>query len=110
MAVIAIESDSSYTSLKSALNASLSLPKVNGELNISAKDSTVLRNSQIKVYAWGGKANDVVKLVTGFDAFKEYIINGGEFSREVPGTPILFTANYASTNGVVKTTFTTIDD
>jgi thiol-activated cytolysin len=110
MAIIAIESDESYSSLRTALNASLSLPKVNGELNISAKDSTVLSNSQIKVYAWGGKANDVVKLVEGFGAFKEYLINGGEFSREVPGIPILFTANYASTNGVVKTTFTTIDD
>ena len=61
----------------------------------------------IKIFISGGKGQDVAKIVEGYNEFKNFIVNGGEFTRDVPGVPIFFTANYAVDNSVFKTTFET---
>lgn len=107
MAIIAIESDYSYEEVKTAFKATLTAAKINGELNITAEQKKIMQEAQIKIFVSGGASQDVAKIVEGFDEYKNFIINGGEFTRDVPGVPIFFTANYASDNSVFNTTFST---
>jgi Thiol-activated cytolysin. len=104
--IIAIESDYSYNELKTAFKVALTAGKINGELNITSEQKTILQSSQMKLFVSGGIGQDVAKIVEGYDKFKEFIINGGEFTKDVPGVPIFFTANYAADNSVFSTTFT----
>jgi len=107
MAVIAIESSYEYNELKVAFQAALTAGKVGVELNISAEHKKILEESQIKLCVSGGAGQEVAKIVEGYNEFKNFIIAGGEFTTEVPGVPIFFTANYARDNSVFNTTFAT---
>lgn len=105
MGIIAIESNYTYDELKFAFKAALTAKKVNGELEISSKHKKILQEATLKLFVSGGNGQDVAKIVEGYDEFKNFIINGGEFTRDVPGVPIFFTANHVSDNSVFTTTF-----
>lgn len=105
MAIIAIESNYSFEELKTSFKVAFSAKVVNGELSLDTKTKEILSDAQIKIIASGGKGQDVAKLVSGFEEFKSYIINGGEFTKDVPGVPIFFTANYVSDNSVFTNSF-----
>lgn len=105
MAILAIESDYSYEELKTAVKIALSAKIVNGELNIDATTKDILQKATMRILVSGGEANQVVQIVEGYEAFMNFIKSGGEFSREVPGVPIFFTANYVEDNSVFRTTF-----
>lgn len=107
MGIIAIESSYSYDELKIAFKAALTAGKINGELNISSDYKKILNESTIRIFVSGGNGQDVAKIVEGYNEFKNFIINGGEFTRDIPGVPIFFTANYASDNSVFRTSFVT---
>ncbi len=107
MGIIAIESSYSYDEVKIAFKAALTASKINGELNISSEYKQILQESTLRIFISGGSSQDVAKIVEGYDEFKNFIINGGEFNKEVPGVPIFFTANYAKDNSVFTTTFVT---
>ncbi|WP_412850966.1 thiol-activated cytolysin family protein [Chryseobacterium sp. PMSZPI] len=106
LGVISIESDANYDEVSAALKASLQAKKVNGSINIDSSYKNTLEKSQISVYILGGKGSDVVQVIKGFDAFADFIVNGGEFTAESPGVPIQFSASHASDNSVYYTTFT----
>ncbi len=105
MGIIAIESNYSYDELKVAFKATLTAVKINGELQIDAEYKKILQESTIRIFVSGGVGQDVAKIIEGFDEFKNFILNGGEFTRDVPGVPIFFTANYAEDNSVFRTSF-----
>lgn len=107
MAVIAIESSYEYDELKVAFQAALTAGKIGAELNISAQHKKILEESQMKICVSGGAGQQVAKIVEGYNEFKNFIISGGEFTTEVPGVPIFFTANYVRDNSVFNTTFAT---
>lgn len=107
MAVIAMESNYSYSELKAAFQASLTTGKVGIGLDITAQQKKILSEATIKIFVSGGAGQEVAQIVTGFDKFTEFILSGGEFTRDVPGVPIVFTANYARDNSVFNTSFTT---
>lgn len=107
MAIIAIESDYSFNELKAAFKASFTAGIVGGEISITAEQKKILQESTMRLFVSGGKGDDVAQIVKGFDKFNEFIVNGGEFTKEVPGVPIFFTANYAEDNSVFLTSFTT---
>lgn len=107
MGIIAIESEYTYNELKTAFKAALTAGKINGELNLSTEYKKILQESSMKIFISGGKGQDVARIVEGYNEFKNFIINGGEFTQEVPGVPIFFTANYVQDNSVFNTTFTT---
>lgn len=107
MAVIAIESDYSFNELKAAVKASFSAGIVGGEINISAEHKKILQESTMRLFVSGGAGQDVAKIVEGYNEFNNFIVNGGEFTKDVPGVPIFFTANYVADNSVYRTTFTT---
>ena len=109
-AILVIFSSASYDSLKTAFKASLTAKVVNGSLVIDADKRKIMEECEINLLVRGGKLNDVVRCVSGFPEFEQFIVNGGEYNRLVPGSPILFTANYASNNAIFRTSFTTEDD
>lgn len=61
----------------------------------------------MRLFVSGGIGQDVAQIVEGYDKFNEFIVNGGEFTKEVPGVPIFFTTNYAEDNSVFRTSFAT---
>jgi len=107
MAIIAIESNESYDKLKTAFNASLTAKVINGDLNIDAESLKILKSASVRIFVSGGKGNDVAQIVTGFDKFTQFIVNGGEFTKQDPGVPIFFTANYVHDDSVFTTKFVT---
>lgn len=109
-AVITLFSTENYEKLRAAFKVSLTAKIINGQLELDAETRNVLEKSEMNLLIRGGKANDVVQCVKGFSEFEDFIVNGGEYNKLVPGSPILFTANYASNNSIFHTTFTTEDD
>lgn len=105
MAIIAIESEYSYEALKNAFKASLSLKVVNADLNESNESKEIMDKAEIKLYVWGGAGLETMKLHEGASALSDWIMSGGEFTRENPGVPILFTANRVEDDSTFRTTF-----
>jgi len=105
MGIIAIESEASYESLKTAFKAALTVGKFGGELNLSTENKTILENATIRILISGGAGADVAQTFEGFDKFSEFIVNGGEFSAETPGVPIFFTANRVEDDSVFTSLF-----
>lgn len=104
-AIISIEGEVKYEQIKAAFTASLNLKKVGASVNLEKKHKDVFEACQIKIYIVGGEGEAATEAITGFDAFKDFIISGGEFTKDVPGVPISFTANKVSDRSVFKNEF-----
>lgn len=107
MAIISIESDASYNEVKSAFKIALSLKKVNGEILMDAHTKKLLQEADIRIWIRGGNGADVVKTISGFDEFTNFVINGGTFTKDVPGQPIFCTANRVDDNSAFYLQFDT---
>lgn len=107
MAIISIESDYSYSEVKSAFKIALNIKKVNGEISMDAHAKKLLQEADIRIWVRGGKGADVVKTIAGFDEFTNFIVNGGMFTKDVPGQPIFCTANRADDNSALILQFDT---
>ena len=100
MAIVAIESEASFKSLKAAFRAAITADKIGGQLNISPENKEILKNSTIRIYIC-----DDAKTFTGFDKFHDFIASLGEFTAENPGRPIFFTANRVEDDSRFWTSF-----
>lgn len=107
MAIISIESDYSYSEVKSAFKIALNIKKVNGEISMDAHAKKLLQEADIRIWVRGGNGADVVKTIAGFDEFANFIVNGGTFTKDVPGQPIFCTANRADNNSAFTLQFDT---
>lgn len=107
MAIISIESDSSYNAVKSAFKLALNVKKINGEISMDAQAKKLLQEADIRIWVRGGIGADVVKTIGGFDEFANFIVNGGTFTKDVPGQPIFCTANRADDNSAFAIQFDT---
>ncbi len=103
LGIITVESNKEYQDVKLAFKAAFNAAKINGNLNISAENQTILENCDIKIYIIGG--DESYKVVEGFDEFKNFILTKGEYSSNNPGLPISFTASYLSDNSPYYTRF-----
>ena len=100
LAIISIESNHSYDSLKVAFKASLNLTKWNADAKMDAGLKKILDESEVKVYILGGNGRTATQTFEGFDAFATFIKEGGEFSAKQPGVPIYITANRLDDNSI----------
>lgn len=98
LALFTIESSYSNLEVKAALDAAYA----NASGSISAEYSQILNSSTIKVYVRGGSGSGSVQAINGFDGFKQYILDGGKYSKESPGAPISYKLRYISDNSVGK--------
>lgn len=106
LAIISIESDSSYNDVKSAFKASLNIGKFGGEASLDVKSKKILDNSDVHVYILGGEGNTAAQTFSGISKFMDFITSGGVFSKNKPGVPIYITTNYLKDNSICVSHFT----
>src|SRR5574344_3065636 len=103
--VILVESNESSQEVSLAIRAAFNAKTVNGQLSLDSKAQTILNNSEINICIIGGDGGEAAKTIEGFNAFKDFIINGGVYTNEVFGVPISFSAAYASDNSLFISQF-----
>ena len=101
MALFTIESELEETQVRAFLQGSYA----SVEASVSTDFESLKASSTMKVYVLGGSGADAGATVDGFDAFKNYIKAGGNFSRQSPGAPISYKLRYISDNTIGKIVF-----
>ncbi|GAB1416788.1 hypothetical protein MASR2M117_21940 [Paludibacter sp.] len=101
MALFTIESELSETEVRTFLNASYA----NVKGSVSADFNSLQSKSTMKVYILGGSGANASATINGFEDFKTYITEGGNFSKSSPGAPISYKLRYINDNKVGKIVF-----
>lgn len=101
MALFTIESELSESEVRTFLNASYA----NVKGSVSADFNSLQAKSTMKVYILGGSGANASATINGFDDFKKYITEGGNFSKTSPGAPISYKLRYINDNKVGKIVF-----
>lgn len=101
MALFTIESELEEQDVMTYLNASY------GSINAqtSSDFESLKEKSTMKVYVLGGSGSSAGTIIDGFEAFKDYIKDGGNFSKESPGAPIAYKLRYIRDNSIGKIVF-----
>jgi cysteine-rich repeat protein len=108
---LAIESDFSSEELNAALQASFkgATTQVDGSVTLST--SEVIQNSNIKFVTVGATPqqitnfNAVIAAADPFEAIKEFMSNGDNFSAANIGAPLTFTMRHLSDNSITALAF-----
>ena len=85
-----------YDSLRVAVKAAFDAKIINGKLELTSEQTKIISEADLKIAIISGDGSYSVKTVDGINGFKEFIIAGGEFSKDVPGDPIFYSASYLS--------------
>ena len=101
MALFTIESELSELEVRTFLNASYA----NVKGSASADFNSLQAKSTMKVYILGGSGADASGTINGFEDFKKYITEGGNFSKTSPGAPISYKLRYINDNKIGKIVF-----
>lgn len=110
LAIISMESDYSYDSVKTAFKAALAINKNSGGASLDAQYKKILDTADVHVYILGGDASGAAKTFESFESFEKFIKDGGAFSKTVPGVPIFITANHLNDNSAWVSQFEIPDD
>jgi len=105
MGMIKVESDYNYSSLTRAFKAAFNAGIVSGGASIADSLKTIIDNSSIEIYNVGGEGESVAQSINGYDAFRQYIISGGNYTPQTPGLPLYYTLSYLSDNSIFRTRF-----
>ncbi|MCX2496271.1 thiol-activated cytolysin family protein, partial [Pedobacter sp. PF22-3] len=105
MGMIKVESDYNYSSLTRAFKAAFNAGIVSGGASIADSLKTIIDNSSIEIYDVGGEGESVAQSINGYDAFRQYIISGGNYTPQTPGFPLYYTLSYLSDNSIFRTRF-----
>lgn len=97
LGTITIESNYTYDELRVAPKAAFEAKIINDELNLSYEYKKILEESDMHLSIINGDGSGV-KAIEGFNEFKEFIVKGGKFTKELPGDIIFYTASYLSDN------------
>lgn len=101
MALFTIESELEETQVRAFLQGSYA----SVDASASVDFDELIASSTMKVYILGGSGADAGLTVDGFDAFKDYIKTGGNYSKESPGAPISYKLRYIKDNTIGKMVF-----
>ena len=101
MALFTIESELEETQVRAFLQGSYA----SVDASASTDFDELVESSTMKVYILGGSGADAGLTVDGFDAFKEYIKTGGNYSKVSPGAPISYKLRYIKDNTIGKMVF-----
>ena len=101
MALFTIESEFEETEVKVFLEGSY----LNVDASASSDFESLMASSTMKVYVLGGSGSSAAQTVDGFEAFKNYIKDGGGFSKQSPGAPISYKLRYIRDNTIGKIVF-----
>lgn len=78
---------------------------VSGNVSVSYKD--MISQSKITAFILGGDAGTAVQTIDSYEALKNFIKTGGNYSRESPGAPIAYKLSYLKDNSPARMSFTT---
>jgi thiol-activated cytolysin len=107
MVLFSAESSKSTTEVKAALNAAFNAGVHEGDISISTEYQKVIEETNIKALVLGGSGSSGSKVVNGIEGLKEYISEGGDYSKDSPGAPLSYKMRYLKDNAVGKVILTT---
>lgn len=89
-----IESSESVEEVRSALEASYNAIAVNVDGQVAESQRRSLSEARIQAFVFGGSGAAAAKLIDGFDGLRQYVLDGGEYSKDSPGAPIAYKLAY----------------
>ncbi|MCX5742027.1 MAG: thiol-activated cytolysin family protein, partial [Proteobacteria bacterium] len=78
---------------------------VAGDVSVSYKD--IISKSKITAFILGGNAGTATATIDSYEKLKDFIKDGGNYSKESPGSPIAYKMNYLKDNSPARMSFTT---
>lgn len=100
MAIFTAESSQSTTELKASLNAAFSSGTQEGKVSVSAEQRNVIENARIQATIIGGSGSDAVGAVQGIEGLTQYILGGGDYTKDSPGAPLSYKLRYLKDNSI----------
>jgi thiol-activated cytolysin len=104
--IFSVETNKSRQEIETAIKAAYKAKVVDVDGEVDIKNKKVLDESSIRAFILGGSGEDAVGAVAGFDGIVEYIKNGGNYSKQSPGSPIAYKLAYLD-NQVTQLAFST---
>lgn len=98
--IFSLESTHSAQEIRFALDASFDALLWGGGVDVDTSHREVLDQSKISALVLGGAGSDAVKTVFGVDGLFEYLVAGGDYSKDSPGAPIAYKLAYLDNSGV----------
>lgn len=106
MVLFTFESEYSKEEMGAALDFAYSGGiDVAGDVSVTYKD--IISKSKITAFILGGDAGTATRTIDSYEALKEFIKSGGNYSRESPGAPIAYKLSYLKDNSPARMSFTT---
>ena len=106
MVVFTFESEYSAQEMGAALEFAYSGGiDVKGDVSVTYKD--IISKSKITAFILGGDAGTAVQSIDSYEALKEFIKTGGNYSKTSPGAPIAYKLSYLKDNSPARMSFTT---
>ena len=93
MVLYTVESDSSISQVKAALDAA-SKAGPNADVTIDAEYKQIITNSSIKALVIGGSGTSASQIINGPQDVYDYITEGGNYSKDSPGAPLAYKLRY----------------
>lgn len=106
LVVFTFESEYSAEEMAAALEFAYSGGvDVSGNVSVTYKD--IISSSKITAFILGGSGGDATQTIDSYEALKEFIKNGGDYSAASPGAPIAYKLSYLADNSPARMSFTT---
>ena len=102
MALFTFESEYSSSEMKAAVDAAFKSGIKDGEININSGYKRKIESSSMNAVIFGGAGSSGVKAINGLEGLKEYILEGGDYSKDSPGAPLSYKMRYLKDNSVAK--------
>ncbi len=98
--IFSLESYRSEEEIRFALEASFDGLLFGGGIDLDIETREVLEQSKISAMVLGGAGADAVKTVLGVDGLYQFLLDGGDYSKDSPGAPIAYKLAYLDNSGV----------
>ena len=102
MVLFSATSSRTTTEVRAALNAAFESGVTKGEIDITGDHKKVIEESEIQAYVIGGSGGDASGIVNGISGLKNYIINGGNYSKDSPGAMLAYKMRFLKDNSIGK--------
>ena len=107
MVIFTLESNQSSEEIGAALSAAFSTGVTNVDIEISAEHKQLLETSTIHAVVIGGNGGHATEAVYGIEGIKQFISQGGNYSKESPGAPIAYKLKHLGDNTPARMSLTT---
>lgn len=96
MALFSLESKFSSTQVHEAIEASIKA--INTDVDLDVKHKNVLQQTTMKATIVGGSGQQAVQVVNGFEGLKQYMTQGGNYSKDTAAAPLAYKMRHLRDN------------